>query len=74
MTSFGVLLHYLALALDLLQVFEKAVNAESLLEDSDGFDVVGVILGLNNKTAILTCKKNNLLVSGFRLRSRFRQS
>jgi hypothetical protein len=47
--SLWVFLHYLALALDLLQVFEKAVNAESLLKDSDGFDVVGVILGLNNK-------------------------
>jgi len=62
MASVGVLLHYLTLALDLLQVFEKAFDAESLFENSDRFYVVCIILGLNNKTEILTNIENNLLV------------
>lgn len=46
MSALRVFLHNLAFALDSLEVREKPVDAEGLLENSNGLDVVGVVLGL----------------------------
>lgn len=46
MFSIWIFFHNLALSDNMAKNFFKAVNAESLLEDSYGFDVIGIIFGL----------------------------
>ena len=46
MFSIWIFFHNLTLSDNMAKNFFKAVNAESLLEDSYGFDVIGIIFGL----------------------------
>jgi hypothetical protein len=46
MSALWIFFHNLALSDNVAENFFKAVNAESFLEDSYRFDVIGIIFGL----------------------------